>query len=203
MNCASPQPLVLQPVFSEEDLASIASRTSKKARQAVKAAILKRRLEEQLQSDMAAAVQLKNSLNPAPRQRRRIERYTPPLPPAPPESPFVDSTCHEAPVKPTAPVLVTQHSQLWTASSEVQTVRIGQEGDPNYAEVHFWTQATELDLSALAGQQRWKTQLQFNGRHSAFVTDKYLHSALVDDTACRTQHGRYLLQPWLLQPGQP
>ena len=48
--CADQQPLlVLQPVFSEEDLASIASCTSKKARQAVKAAILKRRRAEQLQ----------------------------------------------------------------------------------------------------------------------------------------------------------
>ena len=81
---------------------------------------------------MAAAVQLSNSLNPTPRRRRRMERYTPPLPPAPPESPFVDSACHEPLVQSTAPVLVTQHSQLWTASSEAQTVRIGQNDDPNY-----------------------------------------------------------------------
>ena len=61
-------------------------------------------------------------------------------------------------------------------------MKIGQEGDLNYAVVHFWTQESELDLAALAKQQTWKTQLQFNGRHSAFVTDKYLHSALVDDS---------------------
>ena len=136
-------------------MASIASRTSKKARQAARAAILKRRLNEQLQSDMAATVQLNDSLNPAPRQRRRIERYTPPLPPAPPESPFLDSepaqhACYRAPVEFTSLVLVTQHSQLRTASNKLQTIRVGQQDDPNYAEVHFWTRPTELDFSACA-----------------------------------------------------
>ena len=88
---ASQHPFVLQPVFSTEDLASIASRTSKKTRQAIEAAILKSRRKEQLRSDIAAAVQLNDSLNPAPRKRRRIDRYAPPLPPAPPGSPFVNS----------------------------------------------------------------------------------------------------------------
>ena len=194
--CAVQQPLVLQPVFSEEDWNSINSRTSKRARQACKAAILKRQRDEQLQSDLAAAVQLNDSLNPAPRQRRAIERYTPPLPPAPPESPFVDSPPAQrvpfrAPVQTAPPVLVTQHSQLRPASSRLQTIKIGQQSDPNYAEVHFWTQPAAMDLSALAAQQRWKTQLQFNGRHSAFVTDKYLHSALVDDTVAANMAGTY------------
>lgn len=44
----------VQPVFSEEDLASMASRTSKRARQACRAAILKRQRGEQLQSDLQA-----------------------------------------------------------------------------------------------------------------------------------------------------
>jgi hypothetical protein len=195
--CAVQPPLVLQPVFSEEDWNSINSRTSKRARQACKAAILKRQRDEQLQSDLAAAVQLNDSLNPAPRQRRAIERYTPPLPPAPPESPFVDSVPAQhapcrAPVEFTPPVLVTQHSQLRRASSALQTIRVGQRDDPNYAEVHFWTQPAELDLSALAAQQKWKTQIQFNGRHSAFVTDKYMHSALVTDTVADNMAGTYL-----------
>ena len=51
--CSVQQPLVLQPVFSEEDWNSINSRTSKRARQACKAAILKRQRDEQLQSDLA------------------------------------------------------------------------------------------------------------------------------------------------------
>ena len=189
-------PLVLQPVFSDEDRESINSRTSKRARQACKAAILKRQCGEQLQSDLAPAVQLNNSLNPALRQRRAIERYTPPLPPAPPESSFVDSPPAQRvpfrpPVQSAPPVLVTQQSQLRPASSRLQTIKIGQESDPNYAKVHFWTQPATMDLSALAAQQKWKTQLQFNGRHSAFVTDKYLHNALVNETVATNMAGTY------------
>ena len=60
--CAVQPPLVLQPVFSEEDWNSINSRTSKRARQACKAAILKRQRNDQLQSDLAAAIQLNDSL---------------------------------------------------------------------------------------------------------------------------------------------
>ena len=77
------------------------------------------------------------------------------------------------------------------ASCEVETVFIGQKGDPNYAEVHFWSQESDLDLAALAKQQNWRTQLQFNGRHSAFVTDKYMHSALVDDSVAGNMAGSY------------
>ena len=135
-----------------------------------------------MHADAALALRLNNSLNPAPRRRCSVVRYTPPLLPSPPESPALDSAHEEVAAQSTATVLVTQHAQFRRASDEVQTVRIGQEGDPNYAEVHFWSQKSELDLAALAKQQTWKTQLQFNGRHSAFVTDKYLHSALVDDS---------------------
>ena len=194
--CAAQQRLVLQPGFSEEDLASIASHTSNRARQICRAAILKRQRGEQLQSDMAAAVQLNSSLNPPPRQRRAIERYTPLVPPAPPKSSFVGSVPAQhapcsAPVEFASPVLVTQHSQLRPASSTLQTIKIGQQDDPNYAEVHVWTPPSELDLSTLAAQQKWKNQLQFNGRHSAFVTAKYLLSALVDDTIAANMAGTY------------
>jgi hypothetical protein len=65
--CAAQPPLVLQPVFSEEDWNSINSRTSKRARQACKAAILKRQHNDQLQSDLAAAIQLTCSRQGLPR----------------------------------------------------------------------------------------------------------------------------------------
>ena len=81
-----------------------------------------------------------------------------------------------------AAAMVTQNIQFRRASEDVQAVKVGQEGDPSYAVVHFCSQESELGLAALAKQQTRKTQLQFNGRHSAFVTDKYLHSALVDDS---------------------
>ena len=118
------------------------------------------------------------------------------MPPAPQKSSFVGSVPAQhppcgAPVEFTSPVLITQHPQLRPASSTLQTIQIGQRDDPNYAEVHFWTQPSELDLSALAAQQKWRTQLQFNGRHSAFVTDKYLHSAPVDDTIAANMAGTY------------
>jgi hypothetical protein len=178
----SQQPLALQPVFSEEDLASISSLTSKKARRARRLAITRRLLQDQVKADAAMALELSNSWNPAPRQRHSVARYSPPQQPSPPESPAWGSDDEELVATPTAAVLVTQHTQLRRATGEVQTVRIGHVGDTNYAEVHFWTQDSELDLTALAGQQAWKTQLQFNGRHSAFVTDKYLHSAVVNDS---------------------
>ena len=178
----SQQPLALQPVFSEEDLASISSLTSKKARRARRLAITRRLLQDQVKADAAMALELSNSWNPAPRQRHSVARYSPPQQPSPPESPAWGSDDEELVATPTAAVLVTQHTQLRRATGEVQTVRIGHVGDTNYAEVHFWTQDSELDLTALAKQQAWKTQLQFNGRHSAFVTDKYLHSAVVNDS---------------------
>ena len=178
----SQQPLALQPVFSEEDLASISSLNSKKARRARRLAITRRLLQDQVKADAAMALELSNSWNPAPRKRHSVARYSPPQQPSPPESPAWGSDDEELVATPTAAVLVTQHTQLRRATGEVQTVRIGHVGDTNYAEVHFWTQDSELDLTALAGQQAWKTQLQFNGRHSAFVTDKYLHSAVVNDS---------------------
>ena len=181
--CDDHQQLVaLHQVFSEEDLASISSHNSKKARQNCRRGILKRIRSEQLEADAAFALQVNDSLNPAPRRRCSVVRYAPPSPPIAPEAPPLGTALDRRAVQATAAVLVTQHSQLRKASVEVQTVKIGHKDDPNYAEVHFWSQPSELDLTALAKQQKWKTQLQFNGRHSAFVTDKYLHSALVDDS---------------------
>ena len=181
--CDDHQQLVaLHQVFSEEDLASISSHNSKKARQNCRRGILKRIRSEQLEADAAFALQLNDSLNPAPRRRCSVVRYAPPSPPIAPEAPPLETALDERAVQATAAVLVTQHTQLMRASSGVQSVKIGQKDDPNYAEVHFWSQPSELDLTALAKQQKWKTQLQFNGRHSAFVTDKYLHSAMVDDS---------------------
>ena len=185
----SQPPLALPPVFSEEDMASISSLKSKKARRARRLAITKRLLQDQLKADAAMALELSNSWNPAPRRRHSVARYTPPQLPSPPGSPALGSDDEELVARPTAAVLVTQHTQFRRATGEVQTVKIGHIGDPNYAEVHFWTQDSELDLTALAKQQAWKTQLQFNGRHSAFVTDKYLHSAsqsLVSSVVCAT-----------------
>ena len=88
-------------------------------------------------------------------------------------------------------MLSTQHTQILPASTSVQTLQIGQKGDALRAQVHFWTQPSSLNLALLATQQQWKTQLQFNGRHSAFVTDRYLHSASVDDSIADNMSGAY------------
>ena len=60
---------------------------------------------------------------------------------------------------------------------------------------------SELDLAPLAKQQTWKTQIQFNGRHSAFITDKCLHGALVDGSIA--QMARAYLDHGHCRPSNP
>ena len=62
-------PLALPPLFSEGDTASISSLKSKKARRTRRLAISKRMLQDRMNADAAMALQLNNSLNPAPRRR--------------------------------------------------------------------------------------------------------------------------------------
>jgi hypothetical protein len=77
------------------------------------------------------------------------------------------------------------------STADVQRIEIGAKSDSNYAEVLFWSQPSELDLFAQAQQQNWRTQVQFNGRYSSWVTNKFMHSAVVDSTVAANAAGTY------------
>ena len=77
------------------------------------------------------------------------------------------------------------------STAAVQRIKIGDASDSNCAEVLFWSQPSELDLIAHAQQQNWRTQVQFNGRYSSWVTNKFMHSAVVDSTVAVNAAGTY------------
>ena len=186
------QPMALQPVFSEEDLASISSHNSKKARQNCKRGILKRIRSEQLEADAAFALQVNDSLNPAPRRRCSVVRYAPPSPPRAPEAPPPPPPPPEAEEPPPPPeaseaslqdtdgmlvtddMLVTQHAQhFWVEQNNELGALVSA----------ITLQGGENRLVELLRSQQWYTMIQYNGRHACFTNNNYLHSCSVRDEA--------------------